>query len=298
MGEAKRRGTLDERVQEALRRSSESGRIKESAQLGITPSNLFVARLSNGHLFEPASVVQPIIRLTQNGRSFEVIGTGFFVSHGILATARHVIEVALRPDGQCDPLFCLHIRSDGDAWKWNFRAVVEAVAHKESDVGLCKLETGLHVTTGQQLPNPILRLSERSPAVGDRVFTYAYPDCVVQLNEDQVTAHLNPHYYAGAIDEDFPKGRDSVILPWPCFQTSMHVHAGASGGPVFDSSGAVFGINTSSFDSQTDISYVSKVAPLFDLPIKDYLNEEGRARTATLRELANIGFARIDVTAA
>ncbi|MFA6002775.1 MAG: hypothetical protein WC881_01770 [Elusimicrobiota bacterium] len=66
----------------------------------------------------------------------------------------------------------------------------------------------------------------------------------------------------------YPKGRDSCMLPTACFRTSMGIKGGASGGPVFDYRGYVFAINSSGVDG-TSISFVSSIFSVFPVWISD-----------------------------
>jgi hypothetical protein len=45
----------------------------------------------------------------------------------------------------------------------------------------------------------------------------------------------------------------------PYYQTSMHLHGGASGGPVFNGGGRVFGIASSSYEGAVDLAFVTPV---------------------------------------
>jgi hypothetical protein len=181
-------------------------------------------------------------------------------------TAKHVIDIAT-DDSSDDgaPLWCTDVRPIKG--QRNARPIVRTVRHETSDIAFCVLQPLRHVATDELLPICILPLSDRDPQIGVQVFTYAYPDSVVEPDGHRLRVNLSPHFYEGLIAEHYPVQRDIRVLTWPCFQTSMHIHGGASGGPVFDSTGTVFGINTLSMEPQTDISYVTKVRDAFDLPI-------------------------------
>jgi hypothetical protein len=116
--------------------------------------------------------------------------------------------------------------------------------------------------------NPVLTLDMGVPAIGTRVVTYAYPKHSNIIGKDFQKIHFKPTWYDGYLQEYFPDGRDKTMLPGPCYRTSIHMHGGASGGPVFSPNGLVFGINSTGF-SDTDISYVSRVSDIQHLVIHD-----------------------------
>jgi hypothetical protein len=71
----------------------------------------------------------------------------------------------------------------------------------------------------------------------------------------------------------------------------MHLHGAASGGPVFNTSGHVFGIASSSYDGMTDISLVTPIISLLDIVIPNALDRgDGRGlQNVTVGELASLG---------
>jgi S1-C subfamily serine protease len=61
-----------------------------------------------------------------------------------------------------------------------------------------------------------------------------------------------------------PAGRDKVLMPTPCFQTSAPFRSGMSGGPVIGADGSVMGVVSTGFDlgeGEGPISYATPVAP-------------------------------------
>ncbi|HEV2714903.1 MAG TPA: hypothetical protein VGU64_06525 [Terriglobales bacterium] len=70
------------------------GRKKRSTQNGIAPAMRFTA-LMDGAPINAATAVLPIFRSVDSGLSGQIIGTGFFVGHGLILTAGHVVEVAV-----------------------------------------------------------------------------------------------------------------------------------------------------------------------------------------------------------
>jgi S1-C subfamily serine protease len=79
------------------------------------------------------------------------------------------------------------------------------------------------------------------------------------------------------------------------YETSMPIHAGASGGPVVSERGHVFAINTSGVEGATDISYVTPIDFILDAVVEDVSLGEGKpARSVTLRELSELGLVVFD----
>jgi hypothetical protein len=121
------------------------------------------------------------------------------------------------------------------------------------------------------------------------VSTYAYPKTDIQPGMPQVV-RFEPAFFDGVLIEHHPHGRDKVVLPGPCFRTSMVIHGGASGGPVIGGDGTVFAVNSTGFDDD-EISYVSCISEVLDLAITDVaLPGSSTPRTTTLRELRDLGF--------
>lgn len=292
MGEAKKRGTKVERIALAQARASASPKVREVARVGIASNENFLVRSRDGKTQDASYVIFPILRQHADKKTSELIGTGFFVAKGgIFVTAGHVLKAALEEDERGPfGLGIVQLLPDGSFVE---RPIRKAIVHDTSDIGIGVCAEMTSSIRGK-LDNPILCLSTRDPALGEHIFTYAYPDTVTEPLEAKTAVYINPHFYAGNIVEHLPNGRDSVLIPWPCFRTSMHIHGGASGGPVFDSSGAVFGINTLSMEPHTDTSYVTKVRDAIGVVIDEISIGEGtELGRYSLGELAARGYAVI-----
>ena len=84
------------------------------------------------------------------------------------------------------------------------------------------------------------------------------------------------------------------MLPGRCFQTTMDLQGGASGGPVASSDGSVFGINSTGIDGHS-ITWISSVADLLDLSIYSIRLPSGDLRNqVSIRELASLGLVGVD----
>ncbi|WP_043946280.1 S1 family peptidase [Ralstonia solanacearum] len=292
MGEAKRRGARDERVAAAKLRDG-ARKTRPEAQAGIAPEGQFIVRTRDGALRDPSHVVCAVVRQHADNTTLELVGTGFFVAKsGIFVTARHVLNTAREEDPRGP--FGLGIVQFIPEMGFVERPILRAIISDHSDIGI-GVSAEMTSPTRGKLDNPILRLSTRDPELGESIFTYAYPDTVAVHRERLTELHINPHFYEGKIEAHYPERRDSSVLTWPCFQTSMHLHGGSSGGPVFDSTGAVFGINTMSMEPYTDVSYITKVRDALDLVIDDVCIGEGAPPGQySLRALAERGFAVVD----
>lgn len=288
MGEAKRRGTRGERIASALAASGtqRTHPHRLEAQPGIAAPERFTAMAEAGHRVEPSDTVLPLVRRTDDNK-LQVIGTAFFVGPGLVATARHVVDEA-----PADRLACMHLLHGTGTFY--FRRLEAIVCHHQSDIALCRLQPIMPTRDGGLLPNHVMRLGGPAPALGSAIATFAYPDTVFATENGQQHLALNPHYYDGRLEEDYPVERDQR-MPFPCFRTSIHLHGGASGGPVFSpATGLVFGVNSSSFAGCTDLSFVTKITPVLDLPVPGMLFGRGEAGALSLRELAVRGLARIE----
>ncbi|MBN3729407.1 serine protease [Burkholderia sp. Tr-20390] len=251
--------------------SRRANRQRRGSENGIAQSPRFAATLNGVVPVDPNGAILPIIREIDGGRSGQIIGTGFFVAHGLVITAGHVVDVSVADSSNKSeqlldaPLWCVQIIPGTNEYHW--RPIVRAQRHTRSDIALCRLRPAVN-EHGGPLGNPILRLSDHDPEIGTPVATYAHPDSRVRRRGTRVQMELRPHYYEGRIDDHFPNGRDSCVITWPCFQTSIHIHGGASGGPVFDAvTGTVFGVCATSFEPYTDTSYVTKIHDAMGMPV-------------------------------
>jgi hypothetical protein len=238
----------------------------------LIPNNQdsFKITTEDKHVSGPNAAIFPILRKASDGK-LHLIGTGFFItSYGVFATAKHVADeingIHWRAD---DQLTILHFYSEKD---FHVRKIKHITCHEKADVAVGACEFAVERKTGNFVKNKILKVSNYQGEIGAQVFTYAYPHTVIENTPEQIIT-LQPKFYEGAINDFLPQGRDKTFLPMPCYQTSIAVHGGASGGPVFTSNKGVFGINSTGYTGQEDISFISQVKDIFDLSICD---DEGK----------------------
>jgi hypothetical protein len=272
------------------KQSRRASRQKRTSENGVARTPRFTAILNGVTPIDPAGAILPIVRSVDGGQSRQIIGTGFFVAHGLVITAGHVVDVAVDDSSVKNatrldaPLWCVQILPGTNEYFW--RPIERASRHNRSDIALCRLRPHMDAR-GKPLGNPVLRLRDHDPEIGTPVATFAHPDSCVSWRGTRVRMNLRPHFYEGRIENHFPIQRDSGNITWPCFQTSIHIHGGASGGPVFDAvTGTVFGICATSFEPYTDTSYVTKIHDAMEMPVSGVPAQGGRVSvTMTLGEL-------------
>jgi hypothetical protein len=85
----------------------------------------------------------------------------------------------------------------------------------------------------------------------------------------------------------------SVFLPGPCYQTTMTVIGGASGGPVFNKYGKVIGVNSTGYDGQ-QISFVSRIHEALTFKVPD-VNIDGKSKDEiNMVQLAKLGIISVN----
>jgi Trypsin-like peptidase domain len=205
--------------------------------------------------------------------SFSLIGTGFYLQgKGRFATAAHIALEAERQLAEMpDSVGITRTLPNG---RTRFLPIWRFFIHPIADVafGIPRFEF-VDDASGDVVRPKVLSLTSRSPAIGAPVSTWAYPlHAVVDANEGKVF-RLQPDFYDGVLEEHFEDRGPSVKLRPPYFRTSINLHGGSSGGPVFDAAGQVFGIASCSYDGATDIAFVTPAGALLDLEIPKHISD-------------------------
>ena len=254
---------------------------------GQAPAGRYRSRADDGKDAEPGHAIFPIVTQQDDG-TFVPIGTGFFVAeHGVFVTAAHVVTAVLDHAGNSTGPFGLFQFLPGGTYY--LRPIHRVTRHLVADVAVGVAVPMHHNVTGAPMPNKVMKISKNPPLMGSSVCTFAYPKTTVMGGKPQ-RIDFAPAFFDGKVVEHFPDGRDRIVLPGPCFRTSMVIHGGASGGPVVDGSGAVFAVNSTGFDDD-EVSYVSCISSVLDLEITGIqLPGDGSPRSTTLRELVDRGF--------
>jgi len=226
----------------------------------------------------------PILKQADDGW-FDLIGTGFFISSfGIFVSAKHVLRDCFDEKGQQKFPICLLQFFPNE--RYLLRHITWCSSHNTADLalGLAKKIPGIEA-------NPVLRVTTSGPRPGDEIRTFAYPETTIEeLGEAQVM-NFKPSFYDGSIIEYFPNGRDRVMFPGPCYQTTMVIKGGASGGPVVGRLGRAFAINSTGIDGASDISFISRIDEIINLELPHLELPDGQElHSVTVFNLANAGW--------
>lgn len=232
-------------------------------------------------------------RSTMN--SLSLIGTGFYLQRkGGFATAAHVaLEAEIQLAETPDSVGIAHTLPNG---RTRFLPIWKFFIHPTADVafGIPRYEF-VDDASGEAVRPKVLSLASRMPEIGSAVSTWAYPLHGVVDGDEGKVFRMQPAFYDGTVQDLFEDRGPSVKLVPPYFRTSIHLHGGSSGGPVFNAAGEVFGIASCSYDGATDIAFVTPVNALLDLEIPVRISDAATdGPTITLRQIVDQGLISSD----
>jgi len=261
---------------------------------GSSPPEKWKFHSSSGRITSNADGIFPIMKQEENG-DFLLVGTGFFVSaNGMFITAKHVLRDVCNEQGIPEKAIGgFHFREDGTYFP---REVLKAWSSGKTDLSIGILAQAHHNETGDPLVNSRMTLTLNKPELQEEVVTFAYPDFTLKHDGYIQELSFSPNFYEGIIEENHSEGRDAVVLPWPCYRTSMHIHGGASGGPVVGQSGKVFGVNCCSMEPDTDISYVIPIDDILENGVLDDIDfkPDGPSGRVHIKELVERGIISVE----
>ena len=119
----------------------------------------------------------------------------------------------------------------------------------------------------------------RAPAIGSPIVAYGYPDSSKVFGRAEV-GKIIAKPYQGTLQEISDHPRDAVMVNYPYFRGEFEAKPSLSGAPVFDATGRVFGVVTTSieeFGGTYRIAYMSRIRDLLGLrvpmPVGKHLEE-------------------------
>lgn len=248
------------------------------------------------------SAVAPVMVLGPD--EIYCVGTAFNIApDGVWVTAAHVIDEAIE--------IAHNLRGSYVGVLWTGSGAgedvpdllggpirVSMIRRSSNGSDLALLRAGMvRVADQKPLLFPCLRLSARLPRVGTKISAVGYARLSVTSDIRtpdlrEVTIDPNFHFTSGEITQVFPEGRDRLMLPTACFETSARFDPGMSGGPVMDEEGAVCGVVASGIDPDGSgagyVSYASASPYIFVLSLTDGVDE------MTVYDMVERDFARAD----
>jgi hypothetical protein len=235
--------------------------------------------------------VFPIMKYFPKDETYQPVGTGFFISSiGLFVTARHVIADLLEQDGTIrSVLVATHLLSNGER---TLRSVERFFVHDVTDIAIGFLKpTAPDGTT--PIFNYALRLALYWPLGPQKVRSVSFPNTIRAQHDETEIIILDMLHASGELTMLHRKGRDRAMLRGPCYETSLQIYGGSSGGPVFDERGRVFGIHSTGFDN-LPVSYIVPVSEIMDIRITGVQLNTGQGTDISISELAERGLVAID----
>lgn len=249
--------------------------------LSLNIKHLFTDSL--GRTISAEIPIIPLVSYNPDSKIWKCVGTGFFVNpNGGFVTAKHVFY-----DNKGIPLPTLYGIQSTISGERHVRSIRHLAVHPKADICLGMLGQR-RIKGGQNIvPETTVSftLDFQNPDPHDKIKSFAFP-----LTEREETAEgafeftFTGKWSEGEIVEYHEEG--SPLVRNRCFQTTMNIDSGASGGPVIKGN-FVIGINSSGMtvpDGETPISFITPINLILDLSVPD------GDKTRNVKELIDSGF--------
>lgn len=267
------------------------GHKKKKGYISNVKSNNVIAKKSKnkittgfkdnfGVVHDADELVFPILYLNEKTDKFHVIGTGYFIHpNGGFITAKHVL---FDNDGkELRPCYAVQTLKEG---RRIVREIVKIFPHETADITVGMLKGQLKKNDKPHLVVSF-PISLNPPNIGNKIKTYAFNKSEVKYEDGTQVGIFKGSWSVGEIQQLIKAG-DHFRLKSDCYETSMHIAARASGGPVIIGT-RIIGVNSSGWDLDNGdaLSYITPISEIFDLVVS---NSDGKEWT--IRELMQSGF--------
>ncbi len=220
---------------------------------------------SKNEASDKTTAIVPLVASDKSNGSTFFIGTSFYVSNqGILITAKH--NVFDKDNKLFHNLRVVHFFPNKE---FTIRRILNVTVANNYDIAYL-IPEGLVDKDKNLIASDSLILTNNSPQIGDKLATYGFANTRLEMIKDNIKANFNPEFYLGMCKEIHINGFS--LLKNACYQTSIQIKSGGSGGPVFDKDGRVFGICSTGIDLHDDgenISFVTPISPSFNMTLID-----------------------------
>jgi len=194
------------------------------------------------------------------------------IAKNLYVTAAHVIKDWLdkfgsKTEQQDFEIWAIHVRDGPEysiwivdrLWMNPFTDIALLHTHPYNDVASKEKSVGC------------VSMSLMPPKIGERIVGFGHhsPDQSITIGDDG-TRHIVINGYGaatvGEVSEVFHEKRDSIRLPFPCFQVNARFDGGMSGGPIFNDQGKLCGVICSNLpptdNNDEHVSYATTLWPL------------------------------------
>jgi len=231
-------------------------------------------------------------------------GSCFRIAKNLYITAKHVCTDYLDQFGSTNEealfeIWAVHIKPGPEYSIW---AVDRAWLCPFSDLAVLHTKPYNDVA-GNDAEIICVGLELRPPSIAERIVGFGHhsPTGHVKYGEDG-TRHIEVSAFGaatvGEVREVHHEKRDSVRLPFPCYQVNARFDGGMSGGPVLSDRGKVCGVICSNLppDAEGDehVSYVATLWPLMGTMINIDTKGNEVDTPYPLRDLASHGIIAAD----
>ena len=269
------------------------GTVTEDPALALPPGSQihFVALLMNTPIQGPSrlesweSLNGMVLGISFSDISaHQIDGSAVIVGPGIALCATHVLEPRLESllTG-VEAMMCFTVAPSGvQVWKVNKITLVP-----NSDLAILGLAFASALPSKSTFYKSVI--TTRPPEDGEHLTIFGFKpfERTFPRTDTAATLAAGVVVCTGKVTKCYPMGRDKAMLPWPVVELDCPSWGGMSGGPVFDQTGKVVGLLTTSFSTEDTFgpSYASLLTPALNVRFQGGWPSELFPSSTTLCEM-------------